>query len=84
MFLLSLLYLQFYGVYYNHITNMTQLPRFPTFLTPVFLVNMVGGKGVSTTGFILLLMNTIHQKRKNTHQAGNCHFFNTIHTVNTR
>lgn len=57
---------------------------FPTFLTPVFPVNMVDGKGVSTTGFILLLMNTIHQKRKNIHQAGNCQFVNTIHTMNTR
>lgn len=52
----------------------------PPFLTPVFPVNIVDGKGVSTTGFILLLMNTIHQKRKNIHQAGNCHFFLTPYT----
>lgn len=57
---------------------------FPTFLTPVFPVSVEDGKGVSTTGFILLLMNTIHQKRKNIHQAGNCQFVNTIHTMNTR
>lgn len=47
---------------------------FPTFLTPVFPVNTVDGKGVSTTGFILLLMNAIQQKRKSILQEGKCHF----------
>lgn len=53
----------------------------PTFLTSVFPVNMVDGKGVSTTGFILLLMNAIHQK--SILQEGKCHIFKTIHTINT-
>lgn len=47
---------------------------FPTFLTPVFPVNMADGKGVSTTGFILLLMNAIHQKRKSILQEGKVTF----------
>lgn len=55
------------------------------FLTPAYPVNMVNGKGVDTAGFILLMMNNIHPKRKkNIHQTGNGHFFNTIHTINSR